>query len=261
MKSINVKSLFAGVLGSLVIAIALGIQKPETRPTTFPATTQPVETSLANLKQAERSAEQDAMATLRKTQDYKAAKAKADAAQSKLESARASGSAEQKLSASHDFVIVDQVVKGMERKAIESSPQVATARTKIKDAQEKTARDLREEKIAQAEERLRIENDPINVAIRSGRITVGMTEDQAFEAYKNRKESNQTANGPRYSAGEFNPNRMAIPAKPVISFKKVENFTREDVKGISFRRYSDDYLEDRVDVTIKNGRVLVTMSQ
>jgi hypothetical protein len=118
-----------------------------------------------------------------------AAKSKRDALENRLNQVRSTGTPEEKLAASHDFVSADQALKQMDRDGVASDPAVkesmAAAAHAVALADEDLRRkneDLRrknEELRAKArEEYLKERNSPNNVAAQSGKIIPGMTKVQ-----------------------------------------------------------------------------------
>ena len=102
-------------------------QSPSTRPTT----TQP---TLAEALVEEQNVVAAVLSRIAGDEQYKRAKATLVSMKEKLDEARQSGTPQQKLDASHDFIIANQAVKTIEARAIAADARVAQARKQVQEA-------------------------------------------------------------------------------------------------------------------------------
>ncbi len=175
------------------------------------------------------------------------------------------------MSASHDFVVIDQKIKTLEKKAVESDPAIKTANMAIASAKEKLDEEEQGRINLAAVERRRIENDPIRVAILKGTIITGMTEENASSAFANRKRRNlEEGKGGAsdgvaidmsvgQALGTFNP-----PPQNLI--RKTQDDFESGAKRVTFTRYlrymnGGERRVDEVVVVIRDGKVTQVTGQ
>ncbi|HEY8747195.1 MAG TPA: peptidylprolyl isomerase [Tepidisphaeraceae bacterium] len=91
---------------------------------------------IADLVNVREAVEKSCLAKLAARADYQLAKCVLAQADVRLTSARADGTAQEKLSASHDFVAARLVVAKMEKDALDGDPNVVTARADVADWRE-----------------------------------------------------------------------------------------------------------------------------
>lgn len=213
-------------------------------PTTSPST-QP---SLADLQKSRDAAEASLIAvkkssleSLKQTPEYRIAVADRDLLESKLNQARQSGSQQDRLDASRKFVAAKERVRKMEEAAVDGNQAV-------KDASDEVDRLLQAIEKRKKEISAAILNDPMNVAIGEGKVVLGMTEDQAEHAFKNKS--------PRQWSGRVVPAGIG----GYITFRKTEN-NLGSYRQVTFVRIQEvgDGREnelDRTTVTIaEDGKV------
>lgn len=171
---------------TLLVCVAAG---PTTQPRA--STTQPagaLQAKLADAQTAVVKAREAAIARCRTTSEYQALAADRQTKEEALETARLSGSPQDRLDASSTFVKADQAVKRMEAEAVTNDKEWKDGKAKeaVAEAQLRAANEEQRELQARAAKAAQDakDNDPTAVAIREGRLTVGMDESQAKEAIR-----------------------------------------------------------------------------
>jgi hypothetical protein len=234
--------------------------QPATKSAT-PSTLDELHEAMVTHQQDERQAEAEALARLHATPKFISAKADLDRAKAKLDKARASGTSEQRIQASHDFLATKQVLETMEKDAINSSPDVIASSTAASQANHAYYTAQRE---AEA---------PIVSGIEQGRIVLGMTEKQALQAFRNRKQRNaiQGTGGGTVGVDMSAQQAIGIAAAgrlDVLSdvIKTSRDELGDGVQRLSLMKYrhhmnGEDVLVDEVKITLTNGKVSQIFSQ
>ena len=168
----------------LILAALLAVGAgPTTKPTTQPMDLQFDRDVIARAKKDVESAKEKCVERVRSTPAYRAAKAEADRLKEKLDAARTSRSATDRLVASHDFVQANERLKKVERDALAADVDVAGAREELSTAQVNLISDEQMLKLQETEradrERKKREADPVHLAKGAGRIVKGMSEEDA----------------------------------------------------------------------------------
>lgn len=263
MKKRNRMVGYAGWLMALVLCGA----GPTTAPATQPSRDELV-ASLNRANQLLREAQAKCAAALKATTEYKTAREKRVAAEATLARARKAGSAQDKLAASHDFVVADQTVKNLESTAIATDPDVKSATQSRAVAQAAISTFDSSHTEALIAEQSKFANDPIHVAIREGRITTGMTEEEADVAFRNRKRRNLeegTGGGGGTINMSVNQALGTVNAPPGTLVRK----THDDLligQRVTFTKYlrymnGSEYRIDEVGVLIRDGKVIEIYGQ
>jgi hypothetical protein len=154
-------------------------QGPSTKPTTAAVSLENWDTAgrrkIADLEQQLIQARADALARLEASDEYKAAKADADAKEAALKRARESGSIEERFRLGKPFTVANEKLKQLRRDALQSDRG-------IRDTVEALARAKAELEAAKNDravaENDAIERDPIRRALRDRKVVVGMTVEQ-----------------------------------------------------------------------------------
>jgi hypothetical protein len=128
--------------------------------------TQPVPLSVSDADSLVKSAEHDALTRFHVTERYKQAKTEADASAEKLKQARLHGTAQEKLGASHDFVVANEKLKDMEATVVAADPDVIEA-TKL---------------LGVAEAKKSADEGRINQAMQWHTVVKGMTKEQVADS-------------------------------------------------------------------------------
>ena len=223
------------------------VAAPTTQPTTRPAT-------VAEAQAAVNAAKTLALAKLVASSEYKQKKAVADAAMAKLQQARETGTPEDRLAASHDYVVANAPVKAMEETAFKSDPDVAAAEAELQRVRTAAA-----EAVKRIQEAKRPppppapNNDPMDEAMRKGKIVLGMTEDQAERAYHNRWASNQVE-------GED------LERRRENHFTKGLDELGDGVRSITYKRSAvyasgEVFVGDQVTVRFRDGKAIQIFGQ
>jgi len=231
----------------------------------------PVNISLDEAIRQRQAAVTACLARIRSTPSYRAEGEKRDLAAAKLEFSRKYGSPEDRLKSSHDFVVIDQKLKAMEKKAVEADPAIKSADAAIGLVKAKLDDDEQARISAAAAERQRIANDPINVAIREGKIIVGMTEGNASSAFANRKRRNFEEGHGGGSSGVGIDMSMSqamgtFNVEPQNLIRKTQDDFESGAKRVTFTRYlrymnGGERRTDEVVVIIRDGKVTQVMGQ
>jgi len=166
-----------------LVCLAAG---PATKPTTRPDATNALQAALADAQSNIAKAREAVMARCRETAEYRSASKDREAKEQTLDAARRDGTPQDRLAASSAFVKADQAVKKLEASALASDKNLADAAAKeaVIKSQIRTIAAERREREASAAKAAQDakDNDPIQVAIRQGRLVAGMDEGQAKEA-------------------------------------------------------------------------------
>jgi hypothetical protein len=214
----------------LVGAVATG--ETSTRPSTQPVPS-PVQLSVSDADDRVKSAERDAINRFHTTDSYKQAKAQADSLEKKLKEARQHGTPQAKLDASHDFVVANENVRGMEATAAAVDSQVIEANKLLSEA-----RNIEQQK----------ENQEVQLQklVKQGQIVKGMTEKDAELAFAYRKTRN-SLDGPdiqtrfvTLSNGEKLDLQSGVDSPYHIDvIKKVVNERADGMREIILLRYGN----------------------
>lgn len=254
---------------ALFVLMALGAS-PATQPTTRP-TTQSLAASVQAAEADVKQAEAACLAQLRSTLTYAGLKDKADRAMARLKEVRSSGTPQERIAASHDFVMLNEQIKKMEAAAIASDPAVKVALDRVKTAtvalEDVESLERNERLTAQAAARAKEANDPILKGVSEGRIILGMSEDQAAQAFSHRTKFNSESGG-SYGGRAVSIRASEVPfsVPPTTVFKRSRDDLSPDVQRVRLERYmrymnGAERLQDQVTVTIEGGKVIQIFDQ